>query len=48
MGNGLISFFIYAKTPIRHHSASDIAGTFDKRGITFLLIIFLINLLISI
>jgi len=35
----LPSFFQYSNTPILHHSVSDIAGTFEKRRISFLLII---------
>jgi hypothetical protein len=36
MAKGMMSFF---NTPTLHHSAGDIAETFDKRKITFLLII---------
>jgi len=39
MGEGFVSFFIYANAPTLQHSTSDIAGTFDKRRINFLLII---------
>jgi hypothetical protein len=40
-------FFQYSNTPILHHSASDLAGTFVKRRITFLLIIVPIFLIIA-